>query len=83
VFADLCSKCHTIARAINSDFALEEDWERYIRKMMRRGKGVITPAAAAQIYDFWCSTRNCGRPSATKRSSRSRAEFGFATQRFH
>ncbi len=52
IFENLCSKCHTLARPINCDFALEDDWERYIKKMMRRGKGVISPADAAQIYDF-------------------------------
>jgi hypothetical protein len=52
MFADLCSRCHTLARAINIDFVLDEEWERYIKKMMRRGKGVIQPADAAQIYEF-------------------------------
>jgi hypothetical protein len=52
VFADLCSRCHTLARAINVDFVLDDEWERYIKKMMRRGKGVIQSADAAQIYEF-------------------------------
>jgi hypothetical protein len=52
IFADLCSRCHTLARAINSDFVLPDDWERYIKKMMRRGKGVIDAEDAVQIYEF-------------------------------
>ncbi len=48
----LCSKCHTLARAVNCDFVLEDDWERYIKKMMRRGKGVIDSKDAMQIYEF-------------------------------
>jgi hypothetical protein len=52
LFADQCSRCHTLARAINIDFVLDEEWERYIKKMMRRGKGVIAPAEAAEIYEF-------------------------------
>jgi hypothetical protein len=51
-FADLCGKCHPLARAINCDFVLEDEWERYIKKMMRRGGTLITPADAQQIFDF-------------------------------
>jgi hypothetical protein len=52
VFSDLCGRCHSLARAINCDFVLPDDWERYIKKMMRRGKGLIEPDEAAQIYEF-------------------------------
>ncbi|HZT75827.1 MAG TPA: hypothetical protein VFA27_04160 [Vicinamibacterales bacterium] len=52
VFADVCSRCHPLGRGINVDFVLPEDWERYIKRMMRRGKGLVTPADAAQIYEF-------------------------------
>lgn len=52
VFVELCSKCHTLARAINCDFAVEDDWERYIKRMMRRGKGLIPPEQAQQTFDF-------------------------------
>lgn len=52
VFVERCSKCHTLARAINSDFALEDDWERYIKRMMRRAAGMITPEDAQKIFDF-------------------------------
>lgn len=53
VFSDLCSRCHTLARPINSDFALESDWERYIKKMMRRaGTRIISPDDALVIYEF-------------------------------
>lgn len=51
-FVDICGKCHTPARAINCEFALESDWERYIKKMMRRGKGVLTPELAQEAFDF-------------------------------
>ena len=52
VFANLCSKCHTLARPINSEFVTEDEWERYVKKMMRRGKGLIQPDDALQIYEF-------------------------------
>jgi cytochrome c5 len=52
VFNDLCGQCHPIARAVNCDFALEDDWERYIKRMMRRGRTLITPDQAEAAYEF-------------------------------
>ena len=52
VFAELCARCHTLARAVNCDFVLEDDWERYIKKMMRRGRSLITPQDAEKAYEF-------------------------------
>src|SRR5512132_1651314 len=52
VFSDLCARCHPLARAINCDFVLEDDWERYIKRMMRRGRSLITPEAAQASFDF-------------------------------
>ena len=52
VFAELCGQCHPLARAVNCDFVLDEDWERYIKRMMRRGKGLVTPETARQSYEF-------------------------------
>jgi hypothetical protein len=52
VFSEVCSQCHTLARAVNCDFVLDEDWERYIKRMMRRGKGVVTPEMARTSYEF-------------------------------
>jgi hypothetical protein len=52
VFADLCSRCHTLARAVNCDFVLEDDWERYIKRMMRRGRSLIKPEDAEKAFEF-------------------------------
>ena len=52
VFGAKCSKCHTIARAINCDFALEEEWERYVKRMMRKPGSEIGPADGKQIFEF-------------------------------
>jgi hypothetical protein len=52
VFEDICARCHTLARAVNCDFALEDDWERYIKRMMRRGRGLVTPEEAQDAFDF-------------------------------
>jgi len=52
VFADKCSKCHTIARPINCEFALEDEWDRYVKRMMNKGGSLFTPKDGKQIYDF-------------------------------
>jgi hypothetical protein len=52
VFSDLCARCHPLARAVNCDFVTEDDWERYIKRMMRRGRTLITPEQAMQAFDF-------------------------------
>jgi hypothetical protein len=51
LFLKKCNDCHTVARAINSEFVLEDEWERYIKRMMRRS-GKITPEEGKQIFDF-------------------------------
>jgi hypothetical protein len=51
-FNELCGRCHPISRAVNCDFALEDDWERYIKRMMRRGKGLISPDDALAAFEF-------------------------------
>ena len=52
VFAEICGQCHPLARAVNCDFALEDDWERYIKRMMRRGGKMISPDEAEAIFAF-------------------------------
>ena len=52
VFADKCAKCHTIARAINCEFALDDEWERYVKRMMNKGGSIISPTDGKQIFAF-------------------------------
>ena len=52
VFSNRCSACHTVARAINSDYALDEEWQHYIRQMMDRGGTLISADEAKTIYTF-------------------------------
>ncbi len=51
-FEVLCGKCHSLARAINCDFVLDDEWERYIKKMMRRGRGIISPDQGLEVFEF-------------------------------
>jgi hypothetical protein len=52
VFAKKCSNCHTLARAINCDFVLDDEWERYVKRMMRKAGTLITPDEGKQIFEF-------------------------------
>ena len=51
VFADKCSKCHTIARPINTTMARPE-WERYVKRMMHKPNSGISDAQGKTIYEF-------------------------------
>jgi hypothetical protein len=52
VFAKKCSNCHTLARAINCEFALDDEWERYVKRMMRKAGTLISPDEGKQIFEF-------------------------------
>ncbi len=51
LFARKCSRCHTVARPINSDFAPDE-WQKYVHKMMRKPGSGLTPKTAEEIIKF-------------------------------
>jgi hypothetical protein len=52
VFSKKCSGCHTIARPINCDFVLDDEWERYIKRMMRKAASLISADEGKQIFEF-------------------------------
>ena len=52
VFASKCMKCHTLARPVNSEFALDDEWERYIKRMMRKPGSGIAAADGKAIFEF-------------------------------
>jgi hypothetical protein len=51
LFASKCSKCHTIARPINTMMKRDE-WERYVKRMMHKPNSGINDAQGKQIFDF-------------------------------
>ncbi len=51
VFTRKCSRCHTVARPINSSFAPDE-WRKYVYKMMRKPGSGLTPKTAEPIIEF-------------------------------
>ena len=51
VFTTKCSKCHTIARPMNTMMTRDE-WERYVKRMMHKPNSGISDAQGKQIFDF-------------------------------
>jgi len=51
LFAGKCSKCHTIARPLNTMMTRDE-WSRYVKRMMHKPNSGISDAQGKQIFDF-------------------------------
>ena len=51
LFTRKCSRCHTVARPINSTFTPQE-WRKYVHKMMRKPGSGLTPKTAEKIIEF-------------------------------
>jgi hypothetical protein len=52
VFTEKCSQCHKLSRPINSDYALPDEWSRYIKRMMNKPGSGISSGDGKKIYDF-------------------------------
>jgi len=52
VFAQRCSKCHTPARPLNSQYASRQMWARYVTKMWRKTGSGISQQDAKRIIEF-------------------------------
>jgi hypothetical protein len=52
LFMAKCGSCHTAARAINCEMVLEDEWERYVKRMMRKSGTFISPDEGREIYEF-------------------------------
>ncbi len=52
VFSQKCSQCHKLSRPINSDYALPEEWSRYIKRMMHKPGSGISAGDGKKIFDF-------------------------------
>ena len=51
LFAGKCSKCHTIARPINTMMKRDE-WERYVKRMMHKPNSGISDKQGKEIFEF-------------------------------
>ncbi len=52
VFSTKCAQCHKLSRPINSDYALPEEWSRYIKRMMNKPGSGISRTEGKKIYEF-------------------------------
>ena len=52
VFAQKCTQCHKLSRPINSDYALPDEWSRYVKRMMHNPGAGISSEEGKQIYEF-------------------------------
>ena len=52
VFSTKCTQCHKLSRPINSDYALPEEWSRYIKRMMHKPGSGIGAGDGKKIFDF-------------------------------
>jgi len=52
VFSTKCTQCHKLSRPINSDYALPEEWSRYIKRMMYKPGSGIGAGEGKKIFDF-------------------------------
>ena len=52
VFSTKCTQCHKLSRPINSDYAVPEDWSRYIKRMMHKPGSGISAGDGKKIFDF-------------------------------
>lgn len=51
LFSGKCSKCHTIARPINT-LMTRAEWERYVKRMMHKPNSGISDNQGKEIFDF-------------------------------
>ena len=51
-FSQKCSQCHKLSRPINSDYALPDEWSRYVKRMMHKPGSGIGAGDGKKIYDF-------------------------------
>ena len=51
LFRSKCSKCHTIARPINTTMTVQQ-WEMYVKRMMHKPNSGISGKQGKEIFEF-------------------------------
>lgn len=49
LFSEKCAQGYKLSRPINSEFALPDEWERYVKRMMRKPNSGIGATEAKTI----------------------------------
>ncbi len=52
LLADKCTRCHGMARVINSEFVEPQVWQTYVKRMMIKPGADISPAQAKEMWEF-------------------------------
>ncbi len=52
LFSQKCTQCHRLSRPINSDYALPDEWSRYVKRMMHKPGSGIGASDGKKIYEF-------------------------------
>jgi hypothetical protein len=52
IFQQKCTQCHKLSRPINSDYALPDEWSRYVKRMMHKPGSGIDSTGGKKIYEF-------------------------------
>ena len=52
LFAQKCSRCHTLARPLTASIDDDAHWERYVGRMRRQAGSGISPADGTEILVF-------------------------------
>lgn len=52
LFAQRCSKCHSLSRALDNGHVEDRFWERYVDRMRRQPGSGISPAEVPSILRF-------------------------------
>lgn len=51
-FSTKCAQCHKLSRPVNCDYALPDEWSRYVKRMMYKPGSGINSADGKKIYEF-------------------------------
>ncbi len=82
VFAAKCSKCHSLARPINAQYALPEEWTAYVDKMAKKkGSGLMGDSAEMkktreQILSFLIYDSSVRKKALIERKTAAKAAGG-------
>ncbi len=52
LFADRCSRCHSLARPLNAGITREAEWRNYVRRMRRQPSSGIAPEDEDTLVRF-------------------------------
>jgi hypothetical protein len=51
-FSQKCTQCHKLSRPVNCDYALPDEWSRYVKRMMHKPGSGIDSSDGKKIYEF-------------------------------